>query len=320
MPPEPQVRAPSEMEKTTLPTYVIEPPDILLIDAIKVVPKAPYKLQSLDVLQILVTGTPADAEIAGTYSVDPSGDVELGPRYGKFHVAGMTEDQAQQALVRFLSEEIEQALEEPEVSVTLIASAGQEQIVGEHLVAQDGTVNLGTYGRVYVSGLTLQEAKQAIESQLSKKLEDPKVAMDVFAFNSKVYYIILDGSGYGDQVARIPVTGNETVLDALAQINQLTRVSTKRIWIARPVPGNVGCDQILPVKWDEIVKGGGTATNYQVLPGDRIFVSGNKLIALDTAIAKIQQPLERVLGFSQLGAQTIQVLNRLPTGGPQNFF
>jgi protein involved in polysaccharide export with SLBB domain len=166
----------------------------------------------------------------------------------------------------------------------------------------------------------LQEAKQAIESQLSKKLEDPKVAMDVFAFNSKVYYIILDGSGYGDQVARIPVTGNETVLDALAQINQLTRVSTKRIWIARPVPGNVGCDQILPVKWDEIVKGGGTATNYQVLPGDRIFVSGNKLIALDTAISKIQQPLERVLGFSQLGAQTIQVLNRLPTGGPQNFF
>jgi polysaccharide biosynthesis/export protein len=319
MPPEPQVRAPSEMEKTSLPTYVIEPPDILLIDAIKVVPKAPYRLQSLDVLQILVTGTPADAEIAGTYSIDPSGDVELGPRYGKFHVAGMTEDEAQQALVRFLSEEIEQALEEPEVSLTLINSTN-EPIVGEHLVGPDGTVNLGTYGRVYVAGLTLREAKQAIEAQLSKKLEDPKVSMDVFAFNSKVYYIILDGSGYGDQVARIPVTGNETVLDALAQINQLTRVSTKNIWIARPTPGGVGCDQILPVKWDEIVKGGGTATNYQILPGDRLFVSGNKLIALDTAIAKIQQPVERVFGFSQLGAQTIQVLNRFPKGGPQNFF
>src|SRR5689334_9430481 len=77
----PDGRAPSEMEKTALPTYVIEPPDILLIDAIKIVPKPPYRLQSLDVLQILVTGTSADAEIAGTYSIDPSGDVELGPHW-----------------------------------------------------------------------------------------------------------------------------------------------------------------------------------------------------------------------------------------------
>jgi len=316
LPPQPAVRAPSEMEKTSLPTYVIEPPDILLIDAIKVVPKPPYQLQPLDILQILVTGTPTGEEIAGTYSVDESGNVELGPTYGKVHIEGLTEDEAQQ----LVTDKLLESLNEPEVSLTLVASAGQEQIVGEHLVGPDGTVNLGTYGRVYVAGLTLREAKQAIEAQLSKQLDDPKVAMDVFAFNSKVYYIILEGSGYGDSVSRVPVTGNETVLDALAQVNGLTRLSTKHIWIARPAPSGVACDQILPIKWDEIVKGGGTATNYQVLPGDRIFVSGSKLALLDSTLAKIIAPAERVFGFGLLGGQTIQTFNRFPQGGNQSFF
>jgi protein involved in polysaccharide export with SLBB domain len=316
MPHQPAVRAPSEMEKTSLPTYMIEPPDILLIDAIKVVPKPPYQLQPLDVLQILVTGTSSGEEIAGTYTIDPGGDVDLGPAYGKIQLSGQTEDEAQQSVL----EKLLPKLNEPEVSLTLIASAGQEQIVGEHLVGPDGTVNLGTYGRVYVAGMTLAEAKQAVEVQLSKQLDDPKVAMDVFAFNSKVYYIVLDGSGYGDAVSRVPITGNETVLDALAQVNGLTRVSTKHIWIARPAPGGVGCDQILPVKWDEIVKGAGTATNYQVLPGDRIFVSGSKLVALETSVTKFIAPVERVFGFSLLGGQTIQTIKRFPNGGNQNFF
>src|SRR5271163_2751776 len=52
-----QNSAPTEMLKTSLPTYVIEPPDTLLIDAVKLVPKPPYKIEPLDVLQVLVVGT-----------------------------------------------------------------------------------------------------------------------------------------------------------------------------------------------------------------------------------------------------------------------
>ena len=49
-------------------------------------------------------------------------------------------------------------------------------------------------------------------------------------------------------------------------------MSSKNIWVARPTPGDVNCDQILPVSWTEITKGAATATNYQVMPGDRIVV------------------------------------------------
>ena len=58
--------------------------------------------------------------------------------------------------------------------------------------------------------------------------------MDVVAYNSKVYYIITQGAGLGDSVRRLPVTGNETVLDAISQIGGLSQVSSKNIWIARP--------------------------------------------------------------------------------------
>ena len=34
-----------ELAKVTLPAYVIEPPDILLVDALRVVPKPPFRIQ-----------------------------------------------------------------------------------------------------------------------------------------------------------------------------------------------------------------------------------------------------------------------------------
>ena len=43
---------PTEKDKSTLPPYTVEPPDILLIEAVRVVPKPPYHIQAGDVLQI----------------------------------------------------------------------------------------------------------------------------------------------------------------------------------------------------------------------------------------------------------------------------
>ena len=73
--------------------------------------------------------------------------------------------------------------------------------------------------------------------------------MDVVAYNSKVYYVITQGAGLGDNVRRFPVTGNEPVLDAISQINGLSQLSSTHIWIARPAPGNFNCEQIMPVDW-----------------------------------------------------------------------
>jgi polysaccharide export outer membrane protein len=194
----------------------------------------------------------------------------------------------------------------PEVSVTLAVPAAQQMITGQHLVAPDGTISLGSYGRVLVVGMTLDQAKQVIESHLSQFLEAPQVSVDVFAYNSKFYYVITQGAGLGDGVARFPITGNETVLDAIANINGLEAISSKKIWIARPSPAGNGCDQILPVDWPSVTMLASTATNYQILPGDRVYVAQDKLVAFDTKVAKITSPFERIFGFTLLGSSTVQ--------------
>src|SRR5262245_4035405 len=72
-PPEPSVPVARELEKTSLPRYVIEPPDILLIDALRVVPKDPFRIEPLDILYIDVAGTFLEAPIRGPYPVEPGG-------------------------------------------------------------------------------------------------------------------------------------------------------------------------------------------------------------------------------------------------------
>jgi protein involved in polysaccharide export with SLBB domain len=129
------------------------------------------------------------------------------------------------------------------------------------------------YGQVCVAGLTLDEAKTAIDTHLARFLDQPDTSVNVFAYNSKVFYVIAEDPERGDTVHRFPVTGNETVLDALSQMSGFVGSPRKRIWIARPMPGGAGRDTILPVDWHKITKEADTASNYQVLPGDRIFIA-----------------------------------------------
>ncbi len=290
---------PRELSKAILPRYVIESPDLLAIEAIHIVPKQPYHLRAFDVLAIQVSGTPAEAPISGLYPITADGNIVLGPIYGSLQVAGL-EVKEVEPLIRH---HLRAFLNEPLVSVSLADTTAKQQIAGQHLVGLDGTVTLGTYGSVQVVGLTVADAKRAIEGYLTTYLEDPEVSVEIAGYNSKVYYIVTQGAGLGDGVYRFPVTGNETVLDAISQINGLQQVSSKKIWVARPtdVPGRV---VRLPVSWQQITADANANSNYQLLPGDRVFIAEDKWVALDTAIGKFTAPLERVMGFSLLGAGT----------------
>src|SRR5205085_2363489 len=142
-----------------------------------------------------------------------------------------------------------------------------QPIRGQHLVRPDGTVGMGIYGSVYVAGLTLDQSKDVIAQLVGTRVRDfdPRnLSVDVLAYNSKVYYVITDGGGYGEQVYRFPITGNETVLDAVSQIYGLPpQASKKRVWVARPLLMAPGCNgqQVLPVNWCAITHLGLTDTN-----------------------------------------------------------
>ncbi len=188
-----------------------------------------------------------------------------------------------------------------------------QPVTGQFLVKPDGTVNLGLYGSVQVTGLTLEEAAEAIRGFLAFRTKlKPQViavAVDVVQFNSKTYYVITDGAGFGEGVSRFPVVGSETVLDAISNIQGLHQVASKRhIWVARRGPAGApnGCpDQILPVNWCAITQLGDTRTNYQVMPGDRIYVMAQPIIRTNNTLQKILAPAQQVLGITLLGSETV---------------
>jgi polysaccharide export outer membrane protein len=297
-------QTPRELYKVSLPDYIIEPPDVLSIEAISLLPKQPYVLRPLDVVSIITQGLPEEYNLAGEFVVEANGAIQLGLALGSIQAAGKTVEKLQEDLLASLA----QKYRSPEATVTLTQMAAQQQIAGEHLVAPDGKVNLGTYGRVRVVGMTMEEARAAIETHLTQYLENPQIALDVLGYNSKVFYVVTQGGGLGDQVIILPSKGNETVLDAVGQIQGLSPNSSTRMWLARPGVNECGGDQILPVDWVAVTQRGDIATNFQVLPGDRLYISEDKLVAFDTKLAKIFAPLERIFGFTLLSQSTIERL------------
>jgi polysaccharide export outer membrane protein len=296
---------PREITMVSHPPYTIAPPDFLILDAVRLVPRPPYRIEPLEVLLIQAAKPLPGEPIVGPYVVTPEGRINLGYSYGSVRVQGLTIDEAQAAVRKHLA----LVLTSPDVVVSLAQIRGMQQIRGTHLVRPDGTISLGTYGSVYVAGMTVGQARCVIEKYLANYFLNPQISLDVEAYNSKFIYVIADGGGYGQQIVRLPVTGNETVLDAISQVGGLPPVaSKKRIWVARPGPPGVGCDQVLPVDWRAITEGASTVTNYQLFPGDRVFVSANRLIAFDNYLAQVLAPVERILGVTLLGATTVQTL------------
>jgi polysaccharide biosynthesis/export protein len=292
---------PVELRPSSHPPYTVAPPDILFIDTLRIIPKGPYRIEPMEVLLISATNTFANQDIKGPFVVGPDGRVALGYGYGSIMVAGKSLKDAADDIRSHLSTIIVGS----QVSVSLAQFRGSQQIRGEHLVRQDGTISLGTYGSVYVAGMTLGQIKCVVEKHLSEYLQDPQVAVDVFAYNSKVYYIIFDGAGYGVQVFRLPITGNEFVLDAVSKVNGLAAVASRhRLWLARPCPDNLGQNQIMPIDWNAIAMGASTRTNYQIFPGDRIYVDSNWLIRLNNYLTQALNPVNQVMGTIFLGINT----------------
>lgn len=315
---------PTEMQKVSIPPYRVEPPDILSIEAVNNIRPSKDLLRAGDELvirasNILPIDPAADPvmndfkQLNGVYRVQTDGTVDLGPEYGSVAVEGITLQSARLAIDKHLRDEA--GLNNPKVAVSLPNVNGKQIISGEHLVRPDGTVALGVYGSVYVNGLTLDEVKEVVEEHLSHFIHQPEIQVDVLAYNSKVIYIVADGGGNGDSVVRVPFTGNETVLDAMAQVDGLSEVAAKNnIWVARPGPHGSDVAQKMYVDWRGITQDAVTTTNYQLLPGDRIYVKADPLIATDSFIAKITTPMSRLFGVTLLGNGTVMSIKR----GPNN--
>jgi protein involved in polysaccharide export with SLBB domain len=142
-----------------------------------------------------------------------------------------------------------------------------------HLVGPDGRINLNEWGTLYVAGMTIERTQAAIEMAVAKTLKSPHVFVDIQSYNSKRYYVITQPPNAPSTVTEFPITGNDTVLDAIAQLGRIPSGGLTQISVTRPAPNGVGSASTFVVNWGELASGKSDATNYQLQPGDRVVIS-----------------------------------------------
>jgi polysaccharide export outer membrane protein len=270
---------PTELNPVSLPEYVIEPPDVINIEA-------------------------------GVKEVEP--DPEVDRLQKELRKPELAEAERQQ-----LREQLRQRRANPTYTGK-VRPLDYNPVANQFQVKPDGTVYLGAYGTVHVAGLTQNQARVAIRSVLAKQINFEEggtiedrilVLVDVVAYNSKKYYVITDGGGAGERMFQFPSTGKEFVSDAIAQIGGLPEEASKRnIWVARRTP-QLNEEQILPVDWVGTSQWGVTNTNYQLFPGDRVYVKAQRIVTIDRTLGKLLNPVERLLGVTLLGTQTVNQIN-----------
>jgi polysaccharide biosynthesis/export protein len=157
----------------------------------------------------------------------------------------------------------------------------------DQTILPDGTIDLGRCGRLVVAGKTIEQVEADVTATVRTHETGPVGAINVRLVNpqSVVYYVLGEVSSPGS----FPLIGRETVLDAIVNAGGLTdRASPCNIILTRPTPPD-GCRIVLPVCYRQIVQIGDTSTNYQVMPGDRIYVATRTFC--ETCFNKLACPL-----------------------------
>jgi protein involved in polysaccharide export with SLBB domain len=263
--------------------YIIEPPDLLIVEVLEALPGRP---------------------ITGERLVRPDGTINLG-FYGDVHVRGLTVTQAKEKIVlhlrRFLDDAIlglvvpDDAVEPDAGKVPKPASRklpqGDDDQAAAEVARRYSFVRPNTFAvpRLY----SRRDGNPAHVPAAQRHPLDPqtdrarrvaprdtdRVFLDVTAFNSKFYFVQGDVATPG----KLPFTGQETVLDVLNYAGGFIPVSDqKNIHLYRPARGGKPA-KVYAVDIDAI-EHGETTLNYQLFPGDRLVIGRDPLV-----MATIQQ-------------------------------
>ncbi len=165
--------------------------------------------------------------------------------------------------------------------------ASMVRLPADQPVQPDGRIDLGPYGRLQAAGKTVDQIEQEVRLLVANQrppsasrspderggshpsdASPTDVSVRIVNRESKVFYVLGEVNAPG----AYPLAGRETVLDAILAAGGLTdRANQHDALLARPRwPGEPS--QVLPICYRQIVQLGEPETNYQVLPGDRIYV------------------------------------------------
>ncbi|WP_372897695.1 polysaccharide biosynthesis/export family protein [Stieleria sp.] len=166
------------------------------------------------------------------------------------------------------------------------------RLQSDQTVPQDGVIELGEYGRIAVTGLNTEEIQQLVQARIAARetvrrkgqiglathrqnadsagesVPDYGITVRLVNLENAQYYVMGEVNAPGSY----PLVGAETVLDAVIAAGGLSdRANEHQVILTRPqLDGQPR--QILPVCYKQILQLGDVSTNYQLQPGDRVYV------------------------------------------------
>ena len=151
---------------------------------------------------------------------------------------------------------------------TLMVSVWRDEALRmEVRVLPDGSITFPLAGRVEVVGLSTPEVESRVAEKLKKYIPVPVVTVAITATAGNQVYVL----GKVVRPGAVTLTSPETtVLQMLSQVGGLDRFADgNSIRVLRNSPqGN----QILPVRYDDLIKGNQLDSNVVLMPGDTILV------------------------------------------------
>ena len=243
------IAMPKELLKQPLSTYIVEIGDTVLIEAVKF---------------------DATIRLPGDQVVKPDGNISLG-EFGEYMAHGKTIYQigleTQLMIDNKVRTDLEIAFEierRQRESDQLLAdrrnAATADDEDDEDLADDDNDLSL--------SSIEDEEARVALERRIVDAVVSNEISVRLVTWDSKKIYVLGEVNSPGS----FDYNGTHTVLDALIEAGGITSGANEhKILVARPTTCN-SCRIVMTVCYDQIVQLGDTTSNYQLQPGDRVFV------------------------------------------------
>jgi polysaccharide export outer membrane protein len=163
----------------------------------------------------------------------------------------------------------------------------------ELTIRPDGRISLDLIGDVVVEGKSVDEIRGEILARIKEYIVSPEVSVVLATSASRRYYVF----GEVLRPGAYPLIGRVTAIDALASAAGETRFSALNS--SRLVRVSPEASQIFPVRLRDIRESGDASTNYELRPGDVIFVPPSTPARIGYAISMVFLPLQAILGLAQ---------------------
>ena len=148
----------------------------------------------------------------------------------------------------------------------LISVWREENLHLEVRVLPDGSITFPLAGRVEVAGLDVTMTAQNIAARLEKYLPDPSVSVVVTSTAGNLVYVL----GKVAKPGPVAMAGPTSVLQALSMSGGLDKFADKGA--LKVVRGEGQAQEILPVRYKDLISGRDMTSNFQLQAGDTLVV------------------------------------------------